>query len=427
MRTKVLVLHDRWGGAGDEEWLLAYFAEQFFHLGHEVHVAYGTRAGDTFADTLVHEHALPFLAASDHRPSGEDLAALTALVRSTRPALVYLLRVRHAAVFNTLQAEFPTLPRVWHVLDHEPWCPAGSKLHTWPEGACMQTLGQDCLRSIALGRCSMRTALPPAPETAVTERRRLLEAARRCDHILVPTRAMAGQVAAEMGPAHPPVTVVPWPVGFVAEHRRRPRRDLVVYTGPLDKHSGVDVLLEAVGRLHPETKVTLRLHVTHQDPQFRRTCEVAAERLAAERPGAGVEFLLAADEAALRAAYAEAAAMVMPTLWPVPAAPGILAAMAQAVPVLVSDTGALGDAVQEDVTGLLARPGDTAHWAAQLQRLLDAPAWARRLGRHGRSHTETALSPRRYVRVMTRVIDDLVFAQPARGASSAESLQEAVG
>jgi glycosyltransferase involved in cell wall biosynthesis len=67
----------------------------------------------------------------------------------------------------------------------------------------------------------------------------------------------------------------------------------------------------------------------------------------------------------------------------------LLEAMALGRPVVSTDVGGVGDAVQHEQTGLLVPPGDAHALAAAVERLLDDDGTARELGAHAR---EFALS-----------------------------------
>jgi glycosyltransferase involved in cell wall biosynthesis len=59
-------------------------------------------------------------------------------------------------------------------------------------------------------------------------------------------------------------------------------------------------------------------------------------------------------------------------------------ALACGVPVIAGDASSLPEIVSDGETGLLVPPGDAEALCAALQRLLDDPSLARRLGQAGR-------------------------------------------
>ena len=73
-----------------------------------------------------------------------------------------------------------------------------------------------------------------------------------------------------------------------------------------------------------------------------------------------------------------------------------LEAMAAGRPVVARRVGALPDTVMHGVTGLLVEGEEPAAVAAALERLLEDPALARRMGQAGRRRVEEAFSPERH-------------------------------
>ncbi len=72
----------------------------------------------------------------------------------------------------------------------------------------------------------------------------------------------------------------------------------------------------------------------------------------------------------------------------------ILEGMAVGLPVVASRGGGVPEIITHGETGLLTTMGDADDLAATLLRLLDAPAWARKLGRNGYEHVRTSFRAR---------------------------------
>jgi glycosyltransferase involved in cell wall biosynthesis len=80
-----------------------------------------------------------------------------------------------------------------------------------------------------------------------------------------------------------------------------------------------------------------------------------------------------------------------------PLGSSLLAAMAHALPVVASGSGAVPEIVREGENGLLAPAGDPAAFAAAVSRLLEDPALARSLGEAARKTVEERFSDARMV------------------------------
>ena len=76
-------------------------------------------------------------------------------------------------------------------------------------------------------------------------------------------------------------------------------------------------------------------------------------------------------------------AIVVPSIW-VENSPLVIHEAQQArVPVIASDLGGMSEYVEHEVNGLLFTPRDSGELALQMQRLVDDPALAQRLGERG--------------------------------------------
>lgn len=116
-------------------------------------------------------------------------------------------------------------------------------------------------------------------------------------------------------------------------------------------------------------------------------------------PGAALRVHTQLDHKALRDLYAHARMVVVPLL-DVDSDCGVTViaeAMAMGKAVVVTATRGQVDLVRDGENGLYVPPGDPAALRAAIQRLLDNPEEARRLGRAGRALVEEQLTLDRWV------------------------------
>ncbi len=86
-------------------------------------------------------------------------------------------------------------------------------------------------------------------------------------------------------------------------------------------------------------------------------------------------------------------ALVVPSIW-LENSPLVIHEAQQArVPVIASNLGGMAEYVNDEVNGLLFRPRDPVALSRQMQRFVDDPELARRLGRRGYLHSETGDIP----------------------------------
>lgn len=165
------------------------------------------------------------------------------------------------------------------------------------------------------------------------------------------------------------ISTIPWGVGPGPRAEPKPAGLNVLYVGQLRPYKGLDVLLRAAQRI-PEATVTV-IGGGHQEQRYRQLADDAGLR--------NVRFLGRVSDEAMQRAYAEAHALVLPSLTRAEAfGLVLLEGMAAGCVPVASELPGLTDVV--DTVGLTFRPGDDAGLAAALRRLLDSPAHTAALG-----------------------------------------------
>jgi glycosyltransferase involved in cell wall biosynthesis len=97
----------------------------------------------------------------------------------------------------------------------------------------------------------------------------------------------------------------------------------------------------------------------------------------------GVEFLGFIDREKQEAIWQQALFSLVPSVWIEPFGMTVLEAWAKGRPVVAHRIGALPELIEHGVSGLLAAPDDVSDLAAQMDRLLSAPAEAAAMGQAG--------------------------------------------
>ncbi len=163
---------------------------------------------------------------------------------------------------------------------------------------------------------------------------------------------------------------------------------LVVHVGRLVEKKGAATLLGAFAAI-ADRKPQARLVIVGEGPLRRRlTAQVARLGLAGR-----VELLGALGHEATLAWLARAHIVATPSLVArngdaegLPTV--VLEAAAFGRAIVASDTGGVGEALQDEASALLVPPGDVERLAEALARLLDDPVMARRLGAAARARVE---------------------------------------
>ncbi|NLG83352.1 MAG: glycosyltransferase family 4 protein [Firmicutes bacterium] len=159
----------------------------------------------------------------------------------------------------------------------------------------------------------------------------------------------------------------PVPAGF-RERYAAPDERIVFHVGRLVREKGVDVLLEAFARLlarFPQAKLVVAGRGPHEEALHEH-----ARRLGIYQR---VYFTGYIDDTTRNLLYHLADAVVFPSLYE-PFGIVALEAMAAGAPLLVADTGGLGEIVVHGRNGLKARSGAPVSLAENLLWMLENPA-----------------------------------------------------
>ena len=155
------------------------------------------------------------------------------------------------------------------------------------------------------------------------------------------------------------------------------------YIGTHIPAKGIQDMIAAFGGLSGSPKMWIWGRQRGQDT-------ASLKALVAELPGSvaeRVEWLPEYDNANIaRDVFAHVDAIVVPSIW-VENSPLVIHEAQQArLPVITADVGGMAEYVHHEVNGLLFRHRSTSAMAAQMQRLVDDPELALRLGRRGYIH-----------------------------------------
>lgn len=265
-------------------------------------------------------------------------------------------------------AILPLLRRVPAILQaavYKEICPTGLKL--LPGGvACREPAGQACLSH---GCVRPLTWASTMAQLALVRRWRGAFDVVSC---LSPVMAAAYE-AAGWGP----VRVLPNGVDEGPARPPLPAEPLVAFAGRLAREKGVEVLIEAFGRVLA-AQPQARLLVAGDGP-LRAELEARAAPL-----GDRVEFTGHLAVPALAARLAPAWVQAVPSLWDEPFGNVSTEAMMRGTAVVASDVGGQRAILRDGRTGFLVPPGDSPALAAALGRLLGDRALAEEMGAEGR-------------------------------------------
>lgn len=169
----------------------------------------------------------------------------------------------------------------------------------------------------------------------------------------------------------------------VRNARRRAKHLRLSFVGGLYSHKGVASLCEALG--HLPKGAALRVNIVGTGDQ-RVRCE---RILKANGWLKRVRFWGHIDNERISEVYRETDVHVLPSLWPENQPVTITEAMACGVPSIVSDLGGSKELIEARESGDVFRAGDVVDLAQAIQRFLDDPSRAERMGRVARRKIES--------------------------------------
>ncbi|MCG7203387.1 glycosyltransferase [Streptomyces arenae] len=374
----VLVVHNRYGSAqpSGENKVVDQEVELLRAAGHRVEV-FERRSDDIAGRSLLGKVAVPLLVPWNPAVRTE----LAARLRTERPDVVHVHNV------------FPLLSPAVLAACADAGVPAVATLHNYtqvcPPGTlqrdgrpCTECVGSTPLPAVRHG-CyrGSRLATVPLAVSLSANRRRWWSGVERFLCISAAQRDVlvrSGMPAERLAVKH---NFVPDP-GLCREGEG----EHVLYLGRLAEAKGVRLLMTAWDELAASGGVGVPLVIAGTGPLEREVTDWAAGR-------DDVRYAGLLDTAGCRKAVAGSVAVVAPSTWLEAFGLVVVEAMAAGVPTVAAGHGAFVELVEDGVTGLLHRPGESASLASRIRRIAADPALGRELGRAARRRYERGFSP----------------------------------
>ncbi|MGW7337217.1 glycosyltransferase [Streptomyces sp. NPDC054808] len=375
----VLVVHNRYNSAqpSGENNVVDQEVALLRGAGHRVGV-FERRSDDIAGRSLPGKVAVPLLVPWNPAVRRE----LAARLRTERPDVVHVHNV------------FPLLSPAVLAACADAGVPAVATLHNYtqvcPPGT-LQREGRSCTECVGAAtplpavrhgcyRNSRLATVPLAVGLAVN-RRRWWSGVERFFCISAAQRDVlvaAGMPAERLAVKH---NFVPDP-----DARRSGTGEHVLYLGRLAEAKGVRLLMAAWDEVAAGGGVGVPLVIAGTGPLEGEVTAWAAGR-------DDVRYVGLYDPEQCRRAVARSVAVVAPSTWLEAFGLVVVEAMAAGVPTVAAGHGAFVELVEDGVTGLLHRPGETASLAACLRRITAEPDRNRRMGLAARRRYEQGFSP----------------------------------
>ncbi|MFI2760627.1 glycosyltransferase [Streptomyces echinatus] len=375
----VLVVHNRYASAqpSGENKVVDQEVALLRGAGHRVEV-FERRSDDIAARSLPGKVAVPLLVPWNPAVRSE----LAARLRAERPDVVHVHNV------------FPLLSPAVLAACADAGVPAVATLHNYtqvcPPGT-LQRDGRPCTECVGSAAAlpavrhgcyrNSRLATVPLAVSLSVNRRRWWSGVERFLCISAAQREVlvrAGMPAERLAVKH----------NFVPEPgvRRAAGGEHLLYLGRLAEAKGVRLLMTAWDEVAAGGGVGVPLVIAGTGPLEREVTAWAAGR-------DDVRYVGLYDQAECRQAIARSVAVVAPSTWLEAFGLVVVEAMAAGVPTVAAGHGAFVELVEEGVTGLLHRPGESASLASRIRRIAAEPDRNREMGQAARRRYEQGFSP----------------------------------
>ena len=311
-----------------------------------------------------------------------------------RPDVVHIGHLNHLSTSLIERAAAADVPIVFTLHDYWLMCPRGQFMQMFPADSTdlwARCDGQDDAKCAV--RCYARYfSGDPDRHDADTEvwadwvGRRMAHVREMCERVdlfVAPARYLRDRFVTDFGLPASKVAYLDY--GFDRARllgRRRPDGEPFTfgYIGTHIPAKGIHQLLRAFGRLTGSPQLRIWGRPRGQDT-------AALEAIAASLPGDASSRVVWLSEYRNQNIVADVFnavdAIVVPSIWAENSPLVIHEAQQCRVPVITADFGGMGEYVRHEVNGLTFAHRDEASLATQMQRVVDDPDLARRLGARG--------------------------------------------
>jgi glycosyltransferase involved in cell wall biosynthesis len=310
--------------------------------------------------------------------------ALANVLHHFRPDVVHLrmfMTQLSPAILRTLRG----VPTLLHVVNHDVVCPITTKV--LPDGSpCSYQAGVACWKAGCVST--------PGLARIFAQRALLRRFRPAIDHVIANSRATAEELEED----GIPVDAVVWNGVSPAPARPDLQDPPTVFAGNrLVPEKGMDVLLEAFATALA-TVPTARLQIAGDGPARADLTQLGNSLGIGDR----VEFLGHLPQPEMESIAARAWVQAVPSRWAEPFGLAAAEALMRGTAVIASNTGGLGELIEDGVTGIQVPPGSVADLRDALVALLGDRARADAIGMRGRRFALAELTEQR---MLERFVD----------------------
>jgi glycosyltransferase involved in cell wall biosynthesis len=329
--------------------------------------------------------------------SPQARASLGALLDERRPDVAHLHNVYHQLTLSVVdELARRRVPMVLTLHDWKVACPAYT---LFTEGSPCRRCVRGSVANAIVHRCVKGSALASGVAAVEAGLARHRGTYAKIQRFIAPSR-FAVDVAGMAGIEARRIAQVPnflTDVELSAAPAPGPREPVLLYAGRLDTTKGIRQLLAAFA--HVSAPAVLRI---------AGSGELEDEVRAAAARDPRIDYLGRIERTELLAQLDRARAVVLPSIWEDNGPLAILEAQARGAALVVSDRGGLPEFVRDGESGLIVPAEDVVALAESMQRLVDDPDLAQRLGHAGRQDVQTEHNAARHYERLVSVYSEAI-------------------
>jgi glycosyltransferase involved in cell wall biosynthesis len=323
--------------------------------------------------------------------------SLGALLDERTPDVAHLHNVYHQLTLSVVdELARRRVPMVLTLHDWKIACPAYT---LFTEGSPCRRCVHGSVANAVVHRCVKGSVLASGVAAAEAALSRHRGTYGKIQRFIAPSR-FAVDVAGMSGVEPRRIAYVPnflTDVELSAAPAPGPREPVLLYAGRLDATKGIRPLLAAFARVRAPAAL-----------RIAGSGELEDEVRAAAARDPRIEYLGRIERAELLAQLDRARAVVLPSVWEDNGPLAILEAQARGAALVVTDRGGLPEFVRDRESGLIVAAEDVAALAEAMQRLVEDPQLAQRLGEVGRKDVEAQHNAARHYERLLSVYSEAI-------------------
>lgn len=328
------------------------------------------------------------------------------VLERVKPAVVHVGHLNHLSTSLLQEVATRGIPIIYTLHDYWLMCPRGQFMQTHPHPADTQNLWKSCdgqddrkcaercyARYIGGGQQDIEADLSYWSDWVGRRMRHVREIADLVDLFVAPSRYLYKRFRDEFDLPARKLTYLDY--GFDLPRLRGRRRDsgepfTFGYIGTHSPAKGIHDLILAFGAVGGNPK--LRIWGRPRD-QHTEVLQAAAKRLP-EDAATRLEWMHEyRNEDIVQDVFNRVDAIVVPSVWVENSPLVIHEAQQVRVPVITADVGGMAEYVHHEVNGLLFEYRSHQSLAERMQRFVDDPDFARRLGERGYLQNKSGDAP----------------------------------